>query len=104
VADTTYYADGEWNFSCDLCGKKEKSSKAMRTWAGFYVCRHHKEVRNPQDFVRGVRDNQTVPWSRHAPPDQFPYATALLQEDGSHILIADSDGWLLNAPMPVTIL
>ena len=73
-----YYADGQWNFYCDLCGRKEKSGKAMKTWDGFQVCALHKEKRNPQDFVRGVKDNQTVPWSRPRPPYEFvntyPYA------------------------------
>lgn len=59
-----YYASGEWNFYCDLCGKKNKSGNAMKTWDNHYVCKHHKEVRNPQDFVRGVADDQTVPWVR----------------------------------------
>lgn len=72
-----YYADGQWNFYCDLCGKKEKSGNGVKTWDNFYVCRHHKEVRNPQDFVRGVKDNQTVPWSRPATTDQFVFSCTL---------------------------
>jgi hypothetical protein len=69
------YADGEWNFFCDLCGKKEKSSRAMKTWDNHWVCAHHKEVRNPQDFVKGVKDNQTVPWARSEPTDVYVAAT-----------------------------
>jgi hypothetical protein len=64
-----YYADGQWNFYCDLCGAKTKSGDAMKTWNGLYVCRHHKEVRNPQDYLRGVKDNQSTPWSR---PEKVP--------------------------------
>lgn len=64
-----YWADGQWNFTCDLCGAKSKSGTAMKTWDGFYVCRQHKEARNPQDFLRGVKDNQSVPWSR---PEKVP--------------------------------
>lgn len=64
-----YYASGQWNFYCDLCGAKNKSSDAMKTWNGLYVCRHHKEVRNPQDFVRGVKDDPSTPWSR---PEKVP--------------------------------
>jgi hypothetical protein len=64
VSDADYYADGQWNFYCDLCGRKQKSNRAMLTWNGLYVCRHHKEVRNPQDFLRGVVDNQTTDWNR----------------------------------------
>lgn len=64
MAEADFYKSGEWNFVCDLCGRKQKSARAMFTWQGLYVCKHHKEVRNPQDFLRGVKDNQTVPWSR----------------------------------------
>lgn len=65
------YADGEWNFYCDLCGRKEKSSNGVKTWDNHYVCRHHKEVRNPQDFIKGVRENPSLPWQRSQPPDTF---------------------------------
>lgn len=59
-----FYADGQWNFYCDLCGAKNTSNNGVKTWDNFYVCRHHKEQRNPQDFVRGIKDVQTVPWTR----------------------------------------
>lgn len=79
MADADYFRDGQWNFTCDLCGRKQKSGRAMFTWNGLYVCRHHKEQRNPQDFLRGVKDDQTTPWTRpYQPPlcdtTSFPYA------------------------------
>lgn len=83
MANADFYADGEWNFFCDLCGRKEKSSKGVKTWDNHYVCRHHKEARNPQDFVRGVKDIQTVPWSRTEPTDQ--YVLTCTQEGSSSI-------------------
>lgn len=66
-----FFADGQWNFYCDLCGAKTKSGEGTRTWDNFYVCKHHKEERNPQDFVRGVRENQSLPWTRPMPPNDF---------------------------------
>ncbi len=60
----SHFKQGEWNFACDLCGKIAKSGTAERTWNGHYVCKHHKESRNPQDFMRGVADVQAVPWTR----------------------------------------
>jgi hypothetical protein len=59
-----YFAPGQWNFYCDLCGRKNKSGNAMLTWDGHYVCKEHKEVRNPQDFVRGVVAEAAIPWRR----------------------------------------
>jgi len=64
-----YFKSGEWNYFCDLCGAKTKSGDSMLTWNGLRVCRHHKEIRNPQDFLRGVKDDQSVPWSR---PEKTP--------------------------------
>ncbi len=74
-----YFLNGQWNFTCDLCGKIEKSSRSMKTWDSRYVCSRHKEVRNPQDFVRGVKDDQSIPWSRPIPPDQFVPVYCTLQ-------------------------
>ena len=83
----TSYVPGEWSFQCDLCGKRENSGNGVRTWDNFYVCAHHQEMRNPQDFVRGVRENQSLPWSRPVPPDTFVVSNfRLLQETGFAIL------------------
>jgi hypothetical protein len=71
MSSKDYFADGQWNFFCDLCGAKNKSSDGRKTWDNFYVCAHHKEERNPQDFVRGIKDDQSVPWSRPEAPDNF---------------------------------
>lgn len=67
-----FFRSGSWNFFCDLCGAKTKSDDSMLTWNGLRVCKHHKEVRNPQDFVRGVKDDPSVPWSRpEVQPEDF---------------------------------
>jgi hypothetical protein len=34
-------------------------------------CRHDWEIRQPQDFVRGVADTQIAPWTRPEPTDQY---------------------------------
>lgn len=62
--NANHFAPGQWNFYCDICGAKGKSGDAQKTWDNHYVCSKHKEARNPQDFVRGVKDDQSVPWSR----------------------------------------
>lgn len=59
-----FYATGDWNAICDECGRKYKASTLWKRWDGFMVCAAHWEPRHPQDFVRGVVDNQNVPWSR----------------------------------------
>jgi hypothetical protein len=71
MASADRYADGEWNFYCDLCGRKEKSSRGVKTWDNHYVCQHHKEQRNPQDFLAGVRQSMALPWTRPKVADQY---------------------------------
>lgn len=66
-----YYKSGDWNAECDVCGQKYKASKLKLRWDGLRVCPKDFEYRNPQDFVRGVQDNQAVPFSRPEPPDVF---------------------------------
>jgi hypothetical protein len=56
----SYYAPGENNVICDRCGMRFKSSQVKRTWDGLYVCEKDWETRHPQDFVRSVKDDQTV--------------------------------------------
>ena len=87
MGDSTYILEGDWNVACDLCGKKVKAAFTMKTWDGFYVCKHHKEERNPQDYLRGIKDNQSVPFSRPEPPLNFVQNSfLLLQENGGGIL------------------
>lgn len=59
-----YLELGDWNASCSMCGRKRKASTMVRNWQGYYRCPEHNEPRHPQDFVRGVQDVQTVPWSQ----------------------------------------
>jgi hypothetical protein len=66
-----YYAEGQYNFRCQECGQKLKSSLGRRRWDGFWVGPECWEIRNPQDFVRGIPDRQAVPWSTGDPPPVF---------------------------------
>jgi len=59
-----YLKLGDHNVICDVCGRKRKSSHVRKTWDGFWVCPQHWEPRHTQDFVRGVKDNQSVEFSR----------------------------------------
>ena len=63
-----YYAEGQWNVRCSECGRKIKSSQAYKRWDNLWVCETCFEVRNPQDFVRGIKDDQSVPFSTSDSP------------------------------------
>jgi hypothetical protein len=45
-----------------------ESGKALFRWDGFWVGPCCFEERNPQDFIRGIPDNPSVPWSTHGFP------------------------------------
>lgn len=59
-----YLKLGDYNGICDQCGFKYKFSDLKKQWDDLIVCRKCFEHRHPQDFVRGVKDNQSVPESR----------------------------------------
>jgi hypothetical protein len=59
-----YYKDGDYNAICDECGKKYKFSQLKKRWDGLFVCPREWEPRHPQDYLKGIRDNMSVPISR----------------------------------------
>ena len=65
------YDSGDWKALCDVCGREYKATQLTKRWDGLMCCTQDWEPRQPQDFVRGVDDNQTVPWSRPEPADYF---------------------------------
>ena len=68
-----FWSSGDYNAICDRCGFKFKFSELKKEWDGLYVCTANGcwEPRQPQDFVRGVNDHQSVPVSRPENPDVF---------------------------------
>jgi hypothetical protein len=65
------YDKGDWNAICDVCGRKYKASLLKQRWDGLMCCPQDWEIRQPQDFVRGVPDPQLVPFVRDEPSDSF---------------------------------
>jgi hypothetical protein len=59
-----YFAPGDWNVACSMCGRKRKASQMVKNWQGQWRCPEHNEPRQPQDFVRGVQDIQTPPFAQ----------------------------------------
>lgn len=68
---TPRYDKGNWIADCDVCGRKYKASELIKRWDGLMCCSDDWEIRQPQDFVRGVADTQIAPWLRPEPEDQF---------------------------------
>lgn len=61
----------DYNVICDLSGFKCTASETVRRWDGLRVLRRFSEERQPQDFVRGVKDDPSVPWARPEGTDTF---------------------------------
>jgi hypothetical protein len=60
----SYYQQGQWNADCDQCGVKFKSSQLRKQWNGLYTCPKCWEPRQPQDFVRAVKDGSPPAYVR----------------------------------------
>ena len=65
------WANGGWLVICDACGRKFKESELRQRWDGLMVCRGDWEVRQPQDYVRGVADIQAPPYVRPEQQNSF---------------------------------
>ena len=66
-----FLALGSNNVECSLCGRKRKDYMLEKNWQGFYRCPEHNEPRQPQDFVRNVKDIITPPISFYHSIDDY---------------------------------
>lgn len=63
--------DAEPQFICMRSGFKFPISQMVKEWDGLLVHRRFCDVRNSQDFVTGVRDDQGLRVSSPEPEDTF---------------------------------
>lgn len=66
-----YLKLGDYNVICDVCRFKYKASECKLRWDNLFVCPHCYEERQPQDFVKGVKDDPRVPIARPDPEPRF---------------------------------
>lgn len=59
-----YYKPGSFYRICDRTGMAVRAERTKMEWNNLIVDERVYERRQPQDFVRGVNDNQTVPNAR----------------------------------------
>lgn len=67
----TKLAPGDWYVWCQRTGFKVPASETVREWNGLRVWNRVAEDRHPQDFVRGVTENNSVPFGNPKPADRF---------------------------------
>lgn len=77
------YDRGNWKCYCDACGRLVKASELRQRWDGFMVDDKCWEPRQPQDFVRGVADIQTPPFTRPEPSNTFLPIIYVYTPDGT---------------------
>lgn len=74
-----HYRMGSFYRVDDRTGFPQRAEDTREEWTGLIVDRARWEIRQPQDFVRGVKDDQSVPKPRPLPTNSFvgPIATQL---------------------------
>lgn len=66
-----YYKPGSFYRICDRTGFRYRAERTRKEWDQLIVRDQSWEIRQPQDFVKGVRDDQTVPEARPRPTFEF---------------------------------
>lgn len=60
--------EGDWYARCSMCNQKFLASQLVKNWQGMYRCPQHNEPRHPQDYIRAIPDNPTVPFVQDPSP------------------------------------
>lgn len=66
-----FYKPGSFYRICDRTGFATRAERTSQEWNNLIVRDDVYERRQPQDFVKGVQDNQTVPQARPRQPNVF---------------------------------
>ncbi len=66
-----HYKPGSFYRICDRTGFATRAERTRMEWNGLIVKDRVWEARQPQDFVKGVPDVQTVPYARPRQANTF---------------------------------
>lgn len=72
---------GQWNVVCDRTGFRLPNTMLSFQWNNLLVWNRVWEVRQPQDYLRGIPDNMSVPYARPVQEPQFVPVNAVQPED-----------------------
>src|SRR5690348_14759316 len=99
-----YWSSGNPNAICDRCGFKFKLSGLKKEWDGLMVCDVCWEPRQPQDFVRGVKDQRPIPDARPETPDVFVSGFATIPNGSTVITVGASPFTFANpTTLPLSV-
>jgi hypothetical protein len=93
----TFYDPGSNWVIDDISGFRVRAEDARIQWNGLLVDKVRWEARNPQDFVKGVVDDQNVPDPRPRAPATFVQLQGVLYSEGGEILDDEEFGEPLYA-------
>lgn len=109
----TYYRPGDWNVLDDFSGFRLKHSQTRRIaggqTGGALVARKRWEPQHPQDFVRGVPDDQAIPGAEARPrqPNQFvivgTWITRFVARRGNTLPVDSTVGFQLGHKIAVML-
>ena len=101
------YIPGSFYRLDDRTGFKERAENTRWEWDGLLVSPKVWEPRQPQDFVRGVRDVQNVPQPRPRQTDQFTilgtWVTAFTPRLQSTVQVKTSAGFEIGDQVVVVL-
>ena len=88
MSNTPGYEIGKWLVLCQRCGVKFLNDAVEKEWQGLLVCKDKcLDFRHPQDFVRSVPDDQTVPYTSPEPTDVEVSVTYIADTVGTQDLV-----------------
>ncbi len=81
----------------DYSGFKVPLERLKKDWQGLYTV--SPDIRNPQDFLRGTKDNMALPYSRPEVANQF-VAQPILWENGDFMTTESGDNIFTEGVLP----
>lgn len=66
-----HFVGGSFYRICDRTGFATRSSRTKMQWNNIIVREDVYEARQPQDFVKGIPDDQTIPFARPRQVDSY---------------------------------
>lgn len=72
---------GQWNVVCDRTGFRLPNTVCQFQWNNLLVWDRVWEARQPQDYLRGLPDNQSVPYARPQTEPRFLTVNQVKPED-----------------------
>lgn len=96
MAGNGYRSGDFWRID-DRTGFRVRSSETVKQWDSLIVSRGEYEDRHPQDFVRGRRDQQSVP-----DPRPEPEGRTVGPSTGPFILLSDGQMLIVNGQIQIS--